>query len=101
MKTDHDEETKYKLSSGSLELRNTQSCLIEQKYPQPGDHHQEYTLATGQLHVREEKLHAFFMWAAFKLGFTYERWEQFWHCMIKKLFEGDINTGLKYLTGKK
>ena len=60
------------------------------------------------------RVHAFFMWAAFELGFTYERWEQSWHCMIKKLkhpllpklrivqlFEGDFNAGLKFLIGKK
>ena len=60
------------------------------------------------------RVHAFFMWAAFEYGFTYERWEQSWHCMIKKLkqpiisklrivqlFEGDFNAGLKYLIGKK
>ena len=60
------------------------------------------------------RVHAFFMWAAFELGFTYKRWEQSWHCMIKKLdqpllpklrivqlFEGDFNAGLKYLIGKK
>ena len=65
---------------------------------------------------REEiaRVHAFFMWAAFEFGFTYSRWEQSWHCMIKKLkqpllpklrivqlFEGDFNAGLKYLIGKK
>ena len=60
------------------------------------------------------RVHAFFMWAAFEIGFTYERWEQSWHCMIKKLkhpllpklrivqlFEGDFNAGLKYLIGRK
>ena len=60
------------------------------------------------------RIHAFFMWAAFEWGFTYERWEQSWHCMIKKLkkpflpklrivqlFEGDFNAGLKYLIGKR
>ena len=60
------------------------------------------------------RVHAFFMWAAFELGFSYERWESSWHCMIKKLsqpilpklrivqlFEGDFNAGLKYLIGKK
>ena len=60
------------------------------------------------------RVHAFFLWAAFEFGFTYERWEQSWHCMIKKLkqpilpklrivqlFEGDFNAGLKYLIGKK
>ena len=31
------------------------------------------------------RVHAFFMWAAFEFGFTYTRWEQSWHCMIKKL----------------
>ena len=60
------------------------------------------------------RVHAFFMWAAFAIGFTYERWENSWHCMIKKLnqpllpklrivqlFEGDFNAGLKYLIGRK
>ena len=60
------------------------------------------------------RVHAFFMWAAFEFGFSYERWEQSWHCMIKKLkqpllpklrivqlFEGDFNAGLKYLIGRK
>ena len=60
------------------------------------------------------RVHAFFMWAAFEFGFTYSRWEQSWHCMIKKLkdpllpklrivqlFEGDFNAGLKFLIGKK
>ena len=60
------------------------------------------------------RVHAFFMWAAFEMGFTYERWENSWHCMIKKLkqpllpklrivqlFEGDFNAGLKFLIGRK
>jgi hypothetical protein len=60
------------------------------------------------------RVHAFFMWAAFEFGFSYPRWEQSWHCMIKKLkqpllpklrivqlFEGDFNAGLKYLIGRK
>ena len=60
------------------------------------------------------RVHAFFMWAAFELGFSYERWENSWHCMIKKLkqpllpklrivqlFEGDFNACLKYLIGRK
>ena len=60
------------------------------------------------------EVHAFLMWAAFEFGFTYKRWEQSWHCMIKKLkqpllpklrivqlFEGDFNAGLKFLIGKK
>jgi hypothetical protein len=60
------------------------------------------------------QVHAFFMWAAFEFGFSYQRWEQSWHCMIKKLkqpllpklrivqlFEGDFNAGLKYLIGRK
>jgi ribonuclease HI len=60
------------------------------------------------------RVHAYFMWAAFEFGFSYPRWEQSWHCMIKKLqqpllpklrivqlFEGDFNAGLKYLIGRK
>ena len=60
------------------------------------------------------EVHAFFIWAAFKFGFTYTRWENSWQCMIQKLskpilpklriiqlFEGDFNAGLKYLIGRK
>ena len=63
---------------------------------------------------RIARIHAFFIWAAFEFGFTYERWESSWHCMIQKLkkpllqklrivqlFEGDFNAGLKYLIGRK
>ena len=59
------------------------------------------------------RAHSFFIWAAFKFGFAYSRWEQSWHCMLQKkahpfaqklriiqLFEGDFNAGLKYLLGK-
>ena len=60
------------------------------------------------------EVHAFFIWAAFSLGFSYHRWQVSWHCMLQKrkqpyihrlriiqLFEGDFNGGLKYLLGKK
>ena len=58
-------------------------------------------------------VHAFFIWAAFQFGFSYDRWEVSWHCMLQKmqdpyvdklriiqLFEGDFNAGLKYFLGK-
>ena len=58
-------------------------------------------------------VHAFFIWAAFRFGFSYDRWEVSWHCMLQKLqdpyvdklriiqlFEGDMNAGLKYFLGK-
>jgi hypothetical protein len=58
-------------------------------------------------------VHAFFIWAAFQHGFSYDRWEISWHCMLKKmdkpyidklriiqLFEGDFNAGLKFFLGK-
>ena len=65
---------------------------------------------------REEltKVHTFFIWAAFALGFTYDRWQVSWHCMLQKrrkpfihrlriiqLYEGDFNGGLKYLLGRR
>ena len=63
---------------------------------------------------RIAEVHAFFIWAAFALGFSYHRWQVSWHCMLQKrnkpyihrlriiqLFEGDFNGGLKYLLGKK
>ena len=30
------------------------------------------------------RAHSFFIWAAFKFGFAYSRWEQSWHCMLQK-----------------
>ena len=62
---------------------------------------------------RIAEVHAFFIWAAMQFGFSYERWEKSWHCMLQKtewaiypklriiqLFEGDFNAALKYLIGK-
>ena len=60
------------------------------------------------------KVHSFFIWSAFFLGHSYQRWETSWHCMLQKksfpfsqklriiqLFEGDLNIGLKYIIGRK
>ncbi len=59
------------------------------------------------------RVHAFFIWSAMQFGFSYQRWEESWHCMIQKkadpiypklrivqLFEGDFNAALKYLLGR-
>ena len=59
------------------------------------------------------EINAFFMWAAFYLGFVYDRWLISWHCMLLKkkhpfltklriiqLFEGDFNGMLKSLLGR-
>ena len=59
------------------------------------------------------EVNTFFIFAAFKLGFSYERWQNSWHCMLQKeskpyihrlriiqLFKGDFNGGLKYLLGR-
>ena len=59
------------------------------------------------------QVHSTFIWAAFKLGISYKRWQISWHCMIQKLnnpyshklriiqlFEGDFNGGLKYILGR-
>ena len=56
------------------------------------------------------KLHANFIWAAFRIGLPYERWTISYHAMIQKkgrawanamrivqLLEGDYNAGLRYL----
>ena len=60
------------------------------------------------------RVHSFFIWAAFSIGFSYDRWNVSWHSMIQKkkypfaqklriiqLFEGDFNAGLKYIIGRK
>ena len=59
------------------------------------------------------RVHAFYIWAAFQFGFSYERWEVLWHCMLQKkelpysqkmriiqLFEGNFNGALKFLMGR-
>ena len=74
-------------------------------------HMSHYRAATERQHIAS--VHAFFIWAAFKLGFSYDRWEVSWHCMLQKmkepyvdklriiqLFEGDFNGGLKYFLGR-
>ena len=33
---------------------------------------------------RIAEVHAFFIWAAFTLGFSYHRWQVSWHCMLQK-----------------
>ena len=60
------------------------------------------------------EVHSFFIWAAFQFGFSYNRWNVSWHCMIQKkhlpfvhkmriiqLFKDDFNSALKYLLGRK
>jgi hypothetical protein len=74
-------------------------------------HMSHFCAATERPKIAE--VHAFFIWAAFQLGFSYDRWEVSWHCMLQKmkepyvdklriiqLFEGDFNAGLKYFLGK-
>ena len=59
------------------------------------------------------EVHATMTWAAFSLGYSYQRWNISFHSMLMKLkrpyvtklriiqiFEGDMNGGLKYLFGK-
>ena len=59
------------------------------------------------------RVHSFYIWAAFNMGFSYDRWEVSWHCMLQKkdkpfaqklriiqLFEGDMNGALKYFMGR-
>jgi hypothetical protein len=59
------------------------------------------------------QVQAFFIEKAFRHGFSYKRWQNSWHCMLKKdetpflhrlritqLFEGDFNGALKYLLGR-
>ena len=74
-------------------------------------HMSHFRAATERTKIAE--VHAFFIWAAFQFGFSYDRWEVSWHCMLQKmkepyvdklriiqLFEGDFNAGLKYFLGK-
>jgi hypothetical protein len=59
------------------------------------------------------RVHSFLIEKAFRHGFSYSRWQESWHCMLKKkdkpyihrlriiqLFEGDFNGALKYLLGR-
>ena len=34
--------------------------------------------------VKLMQIHAFFIWSAFAMGHSYDRWEVSWHCMIQK-----------------
>ena len=60
------------------------------------------------------EVHSTLIWAAFSLGYSYERWTMSFHSMLKKkekpyinklriiqIFEGDMNGALKYLFGRK
>ena len=60
------------------------------------------------------EVHSTLIWAAFSLGYSYDRWTMSFHSMLKKkekpyinklriiqIFEGDMNGALKYLFGRK
>ena len=76
-----------------------------------GLHMSHWKAATQNDEIME--VHAALTWAAFSLGYSYERWNVSFHSMLMKLkkpyvtklriiqiFEGDMNGGLKYLFGR-
>ena len=112
-KDDEDQGTTFTWKFGTKEYLEVFNKTNESTACGPSGLHMSHWKAACE---REKiaRVHAFFMWAAFEFGFTYERWENSWHCMIKKLkqpllpklrivqlFEGDFNAGLKYLIGRK
>ena len=103
----------YDWKFGIEEYKSVFSKTNETKACGPSGLHMSHWKAA----LESEKImevHAFFIWSAFSLGHSYERWEKTWHCMLQKkkfpfsqklriiqLFEGDFNAGLKYLIGKR
>ena len=97
---------------GIEEYKNTFSKTSEDTACGPsGIHMSHWKIALER--ERLMRVHSFYIWAAFNLGFSYERWEVSWHCMLQKkdkpyaqklriiqLFEGDMNGALKYFMGR-
>ena len=97
---------------GKEEFKETFTKTRENTSCGPSGLHMSHWKAATQSELLME-IHSFFIWAAFAYGFSHNRWENSWHCMLKKksqpfsqklriiqLFEGDLNGGLKYLLGK-
>ena len=102
----------FKWNYGIQEYKLTFSKTREQTACGPSGLHMSHWKAALERECLM-RVHSFFIWAAFGLGFSYKRWEKSWHCMLKKkdepysqklriiqLFEGDFNGGLKYLLGR-
>ena len=102
----------FKWKFGKNEYRETFKKTKEATSCGPSGLHMSHWKAALQSEMLME-IHSFFIWAAFEFGYTYNRWEQSWHCMLEKkakpysqklriiqLFEGDLNGGLKYILGR-
>ena len=76
-----------------------------------GLHMSHWKIAVQSEEIME--VHSTMTWAAFSLGYSYQRWNISFHSMLMKLhrpyvtklriiqiFEGDMNGGLKFLFGK-
>ena len=107
------EKEKFKWKFGLNEYRSVFKKTCEETACGPSGFHMSYWKVALERDAIAE-VHAFFIWAAFELGFSYPRWEVSWHCMLQKkkrpyyhklriiqLFEGDFNAGLKFLLGRK
>ena len=103
----------FKWDYGVNEYKLTFSKTCEKTACGPSGLHMSHWKAALE-RPRLMRVHSFYIWAAFSLGFSYPRWEKSWHCMLKKkthphvhklriiqLFEGDFNGALKYLLGRK
>ena len=102
----------FKWAFGKEEYKATFKKTKEATSCGPSGLHMSHWKAAVESDMLME-IHSFFIWAAFAFGFSYPRWEQSWHCMLKKkkepysqklriiqLFEGDLNGGLKYILGR-
>jgi hypothetical protein len=109
--TDREDEMTWKF--GLLEYKTLFGKTRESTACGPSGLHMSHWKAAIE-RDRIAEIHAFFIWAAFALGFSYHRWQVSWHCMLQKrnkpyihrlriiqLFEGNFNGGLKYLLGRK
>ena len=74
---------KFDWHFGLEEYRQVFSKTSEETACGPSGLHMSYwKVALEREHIAE--VHAFFVWAAFELGFSYPRWETSWHCMLQK-----------------
>ena len=105
--------TNFNWTYGVEEYKKTFSKTSENTACGPSGLHMSHWKAALEREVLM-RIHSFFIWAAFAIGFSYDRWEISQHCMLKKkslpfsqklriiqLFEGDFNGALKYILGRK
>ena len=83
--TDHagNEIKVYKWNFGVEEYKEVFGKTKETTACGPSGLHMSHWKAALENNIIME-IHAFFIWAAFQFGFSYERWETSWHCMLLK-----------------